>query len=382
MSQPAGFDDKSGKVCKLMKSLYGLKQASRCWNQKFSSFLQKFNFTVCSADPCVFINNNGKTKIILAIYIDDGLVAASDDDQIVPLLNYLKQEFEIKIFDTKSYLGLEIDRLNDGGIFLHQCGYVNRILQRFNMVECNAVSTPADANQILYSNPDTTNKINFPYREAIGCLMYLTVATRPDICYAVNLASRFMENPADIHVNSVKRILKYLKGTPNYGIKFKSENNLKFCGFSDADYAGDLDSRRSTSGYVFQLGDSIISWCSERQKTVALSTTESEYIAATHAMKELVWLRHLLAELLPRRNIDPIFYMDNQSAIRLVKNPEFHKRTKHIDVKYHFIREKYEEKLFVLEYMPTENQIADIMTKSLAKQRFQCLREMMGIVSK
>lgn len=381
MSQPEGYDDNSGKVCKLLKSLYGLKQASRCWNKKFSTFLQKFNFNVCIADPCVYINNNNGNKIILAIYIDDGLVAANNEEQIIPLLEYLKKEFEIKVFDTKSYLGLEINRLGDGGFLLHQSGYAKRVLHRFKMLESNAVSTPADSNQVLCSNA-SSKKTHFPYREAIGCLMYLTVATRPDICYAVNLASRFMENPSEIHITSVKRILKYLKGTADYGITFKKQNNLKFIGFSDADYAGDVDTRRSTSGYVFQLGESVISWCSERQKTVALSTTESEYVAATHAIKELVWLRQLLNELLPMQLADPVFFMDNQSAIRLVKNPEFHKRTKHIDVKYHFIREKYEERLFILDYMPTENQVADVMTKSLAKQRFQRLREMMGVVLK
>lgn len=208
------------------------------------------------------------------------------------------------------------------------------------------------------------------------------MATRPDISFAVGYVSRHLENPAGAHVNAVKRILKYIKGTMNMGICFEGGGDLFFCGYSDADYAGDIETRRSTSGSVFMLGNGIISWCSERQKSVSLSTTESEYIAASNAVKELVWLNLLLSELLVDGLNVPIFYMDNQSAIRLVKNPEYHKRTKHIEVRYHFIRERFEEGMFELKYVPSNDQVADIMTKALPKDKHQHFRKLMGILPK
>lgn len=164
------------------------------------------------------------------------------------------------------------------------------------------------------------------------------------------------------------------------GIFYEGGGSLKFCGYSDEDYAGDTQTRRSTSGYVFILGTGIISWGSERQKSVALSTSESEYIAASNAIKELVWLKRLLTELTLNENITPKFYMDNQSAIRLIKNPEFHKRTKHIDVRYHFIREKFEAGDFELDYVSSDEQIADIFTKALSKFRHQYLCKLMGLI--
>lgn len=277
MLQPKGYDDGLGKVCRLQRSLYGLKQASRCWNQKFTGFLKNFKFKMCDSDPCVFVHHKGNDVIILAIYIDDGLVAASSERLIKPLLEYLQSEFEIKVFETKQFLGLEVEQRESGEILLHQHGYACRVLEKFRIIDCNSVATPSDQHQKLAS-VDYPKRESFPYREAIGSLMYLAVATRPDISFAVNYASRFMEKPAEVHVNAVKRILKYLKATADFGILFK---NIKiiFFGFSDADYAGDLDSRRSTLGYVFMLGDSAISWCSERQKSVALFTTESEYVS-------------------------------------------------------------------------------------------------------
>lgn len=379
MVQPKGYEDGTGRVCRLQKSLYGLKQSSRCWNLKFTSFLQEFNFTSCKADPCVFISQTNAGRIFLAIYIDDGLVVATDEKLIGPLLAHLRQEFEVKVFDTKQFLGLEINRNKDGAIFLHQSGYVRRVLEKFGMKECNPVSTPSDLHQKLEA-VKVAREVKFPYREVIGSLMYMSVATRPDISFSVNYASRYFDNPTAAHVQAVKRILKYLKRTADYGILFQPKYKLTLCGYSDADFAGDIDTRRSTSGYVFMLGESVISWCSERQKTVALSTTESEYVAAANAAKELVWLRQLLSELLPNMLEAPKFYLDNQSAIQLIKNPEYHKRTKHIDIKYHFIRELFVKNFFDLEFVSTKNQIADILTKSLPKPSFENFRELMNVV--
>lgn len=224
---------------------------------------------------------------------------------------------------------------------------------------------------VLYSN--------YPYRGAVGSLMYLSVGTRPDITHAVGIASRYLENPRIVHENAVKRIFKYLNGTINFGILYTGTDGMQLIGYSDADHAGDVDSRRSTSGYIFKLGNGLVSWNSERQKSVAISTMEAEYMSASEAVRELVWLKRLLGELLMEKLDVPQFFMDNESAIKLIKNPEFHKRSKHIEIRYHFVREKYEEDQFILNYTPSNEMIADIFTKALPKEKFNYLRSLTGI---
>lgn len=341
MKQPIGYSDGSGRVCKLSKSLYGLKQASRCWNKRFTNFIKDFGFTECQADPCVFVRRNKQSQTILAIYVDDGLIASNDDKEVQAIVAHLKREFEIKDFEAKCFLGFEIEHRTDGSIRIHQAAYAKRFIDRFHMTDCKTISTPMDPNQNL-GDFKAEEKVDFPYREAVGSLMYLAVATRPDISFAVGCVSRYLENPALAHVNAVKRILRYIKATLNFGIVYEAKIDLPIIGYSDADYAGDTETRRSTSGYVFLFGSSAVSWGSVRQKSVSLSTTESEYIAASDAVKELVWLERLIAQITSKKRIKSLFRMDNQSAVRLIKNPEFHKRTKHVDVRYHFIREKFE----------------------------------------
>lgn len=381
MKQPTGFDDNSGRVCKLQKSLYGLKQASRCWNQKFKSFIEHFGFNACESDPCVFASHSNGNTLILAIYVDDGFVVGTDKESIEKVIEGLQREFEIRVMDVNCFLGFEMDKRDDGSIFMHQTAYANKILQKFRMDDCVPVCIPSDPNQVL-NRFDNSGVSNFPYRHLVGSLMYLAIATRPDISYAIGNVSRYMENPTVAHEKALKRILKYIAGTKSHGIVFKHNGNHQLCGFSDADYAGDVDSRKSTSGYVFLFNDSIISWRSSLQKCVSISTTESEYVSASEAVKEIVWLKRLYEELLPNQRDEASFYMDNMSAIRLVKNPEFHKRTKHIDVRYHFIREKFNDGLFKLEHVSTDEMIADILTKALPKIRFEYLRTLMGITPK
>lgn len=383
MKQPVGFSDSSQRVCRLNRSLYGLKQASRCWNQKFTNFLKSFNLMASKADSCVFVGNMSGRKIVLAIYIDDGLIAATNENDIECLLCYLKTHFQFKSGVLQSYLGLEISQMSDGSIFVNQAGYARRILEKFKMSECNAVSTPSDPHHSMaeIGEPSSNEVKAFPYREAVGSLMYLATATRPDIAFAVNNASRHLQDPRSCHWTAVKRIFKYVKGTISFGIIFKSKLPISLSIFSDADYAGDLDTRRSTTGYVLLVGSGPISWCSQRQPTVALSTTESEYIAASQTVKELIWVNLLLHELVPKKRDTPQLFIDNQSAIKLIKNPEFHKRTKHIDIKYHFIREQFEKHVFEPCYVHTNDQVADILTKPLAKASFARLRIMMGVKS-
>lgn len=381
MKQPIGFGDGTDRVCKLIKSLYGLKQAPRCWNAKFKKFIMNFNFEESQADSCV-LRKVQSDIIFLAIFVDDGLIISKSESSIEPVVKYLKRHFEIKAFDAKYFLGIEINRLRNGAIHLSQAAYTKKVLNKFGFGDSNAVSTPVNYQQVLEGDNDS-NGVNFPYRQVVGSLIYLAIGTRPDISFAVGYVSRFMERPAKIHVTAVKRILKYLKGSSEYGILFPSENanNFKFFIYSDADYAGCVETRRSTSGYCLLLGQSIVSWCSERQCSVSTSTAESEYIAASHASRELVWLKRLLDELDETlKKEKPSLFVDNESAIKLIKNPVHHKRTKHIEVAYHFVREKYFENVFNVKSVSSENQLADILTKPLPKARFENLRFKLNVV--
>ncbi|KAL7125651.1 hypothetical protein ABFS83_14G131000 [Erythranthe nasuta] len=258
----------------------------------------------------------------------------------------------------KHFLGLEIEYSQEG-IFLHQQKYSRELLQKFGMVNSKPISTPMEPNAKI--------------------LIYLTI-TRPDISYAVGVMSRYMQNPKKPHLEVVPRIMRYVKTTLGHGILYKKGGDCKLFGYCDADYAGDHDTRRSTTGYVFILGSGAISWCSKRQPTVSLSTTEAEYRAAAMAAQESTWLIYLLNEL-----HQPLDYMvsllcDNQSAIRLAENPVFHARTKHVAVQYNFIREKVLQEEIKLEYIETKNQVADLFTKGLNSNQLTSLCHQLGLM--
>lgn len=220
------------------------------------------------------------------------------------------------------------------------------------------------------------------YKEAIGSLIFLSMVTRPDISYSVGVLSRYAENPTKAHWNGVKRIIKYIKGTLNHGLIFgrcRKENGINILAFSDADFAGDSETRRSTSGCLIKLGSDLITWSSRKQPTVALSTTESEFIAACNAAQEIIWLNRLIKDLIGKDLCDSTLFIDNQSTIKIIKNPQFHCRTKHIDIKYNFVREKFNAGLYKLKYVCSAEQEADIFTKGLSKQTFEKFKNVIGI---
>ncbi|UYV79065.1 hypothetical protein LAZ67_17000981, partial [Cordylochernes scorpioides] len=368
MQIPEGIEvENKNLVCKLKKSLYGLKQSPRIWNEKFTYFLKQFQLTQSQADPCVFYQTKTDAKIFIALYVDDGIMMSTSNNLLKELAQYLSSHFEVTISTQNQFVGLEIDKDKEKGlIFLSQTSYIKRILDKFNMTSCNSSGTPVDPNMKLTRENinDTHDMHNVPYAEAIGCLMFLAVCSRPDIAFAVNKLSRFMAAPVLTHWNALKRIFKYLKGTLDSGILYKRKDVIKLIGYSNADFAGDIDTRRSTSGYIFLLAGGPVTWTSQRQSVVALSTTEAEYIAASMASREAVWLKLLIKELTPNDNPVPLM-IDNQSAIRLILNPEFHKRTKHVYVKFHFIREQHKMKIIKIFNCPTEEQLADLLTKAL-----------------
>lgn len=368
-------------ICRLNKSLYGLKQAPRCWNREFSSFLKQFKLRETSADKCIFTGRIGDNIVYLALFVDDGLIAAENNEVIETVLEHLKRAFKITVGDASSFVGMQIERDRARkSIFVHQSSYARKILKRFGMVDAKSMSVPCNPNSTLQPPPEEEEIEDIPYREAVGSLMFLSIVSRSDISYAINLVSKFLNRHGKEHWRTVKRIISYVAGTIEYGIEYKSGgSNLILQGYSDADFAGDVETRRSTTGYMFELAGGPVIWASQRQKLVTLSTTETEYVAASITSREAVWLRKLLSEIECPCEKTTTIHVDNQSAIRLVKNPEFHKRTKHIDVRYHFVREKVHAGELSIEYLQTEEQRADIFTKALPRNRFCKLREDTGI---
>ncbi|OIT02422.1 retrovirus-related pol polyprotein from transposon tnt 1-94 [Nicotiana attenuata] len=291
------------------------------------------------------------------------------------------REFEmIDVGLMSYYLGLEVKQMEDG-IFISQECYTKEILKKFNMLDCNPVNTPMESGTKL-SKFDEGEKVNPTFfKSLVGSLRYLT-CTRPDILFAVGVVSRFMEAPTSTHQKVTRRILRYLKGTIDFGLFYSSSSDFSLMGFCDSDYAGDIDDRKSTTGFVFFLGDSVISWSSKKQSIVTLSTCEAEYITATSCTCHAIWLRGLLKELnLPQIEATEIC-IDNKSAQALAKNPVYHDRSKHIDSRYHFIRECIAKKEVELKYMKSHDQAADIFTKLLKFDDFQRLRSRLGMKKK
>ncbi|KAL2237106.1 UNVERIFIED_CONTAM: Retrovirus-related Pol polyprotein from transposon TNT 1-94 [Sesamum indicum] len=349
MTQPFGFSDKSkpDHVCLLKKSLYGLKQSPRQWNKKFDVFMISLNFTRSNHDHCLYFKYVNDAPIFLVLYVDDMLIASPRLELIHVLQKDLCNAFEMKdLGNAKQILGMNISRnRNSYTIFLNQKSYLLTVLKKFSMENAKPTAVPLAAHfqlskdQCPKPESDTRKMDKIPYSNVIGSIMYLMVCTRPDVAYAISCLSRYMSNPGSPHWEALKWLLRYLRGSVNIGIKFsRHAANAKLVGFVDSNYANDRDSRKSTTSYMFTFCGSCISWKSQLQHIVALSTTEAEYIATTEAFKEALWLSGLLTEIGFLKE-KPLILSDSQSSIQLCKNPVFHDRTKHIDVRYHFIRD-------------------------------------------
>jgi transposase InsO family protein len=389
MEQPEGYHrGEDTTVCRLNKSLYGLKQASRAWNQKIDKALKNLGFQRAQADFCIYTHGHSESEdwTIIALYVDDLILAGKSLEFLHDIKSKLKSLFQMQdLGELKYCLGLEV-HYSKGQMHIRQESYITKMLEHFKMEEAKPLATPQDPSVNLSKSQEPqeeeTKEImrRTPYRNAVGALVYAATGTRPDIANAVGNVSKFLENPGEMHWKAVKRILRYLKGTASFGLLYtKGSTNLH--GWSDADYAGDLDTRRSTTGYVFQLGKNTITWNSKRQQTVALSTTEAEYMALCHTSKEAIWILKLLKDLGTQTN-GATLHEDNQGCLALAKNPVNHPRTKHIDVQYHFVREGIDRGAFSIEYCQTEDMLADVLTKGITKQRFEKLRRSLQVIKK
>lgn len=382
MEQPYGYK-KDDRVCKLKKSLYGLKQASRQWNRRIVEFLLFFGFRQASADTCVFIYNTGSETMYLLLYVDDGLICGNNNNHIKELLDKLHTEFEITYKDAEYFVGMQMKLdTKQQKLIIHQNIYALNILERFNHSDCFAVSTPAEVGKHFSKADDNNPKPKFPYREAIGSLMYLMVCTRPDIAYIVGVLSRYLENPSEMHWQGVKRVLKYIKGTTQYGISFSlNSGQTNITMFCDADWGNDVDTRRSISGYIAFINSGPVSWSSRRQTVTATSTTEAEFVAICASTKSVVWLRKLILEVdFKQINATPL-NCDNQKAVELVKNPEASKRTKHVDIQYFYSCDMQANGEINIQYVESGKQLADLLTKPLSKDKFEKLIKQYGLAS-
>lgn len=389
MHQPEGFvvQGKEGSVCRLKKSLYGLKQAPRQWYKKFDSFMCSVGYIRCQADHCCYVRHFDNSYIILLLYVDDMLIAGASIDEINNLKKQMSEHFAMKdLGAAKQILGMRIvrDRVR-GTLRLSQAEYVKKILSRFNMDKAKPVGTPLGSHfrlskdQSPKSEEERDYMSKVPYASAIGSLMYAMVCTRPDIAHAVGVVSRYMSNPGKQHWEAVKWILRYLKGSSETCLCFSGES-LEVKGYVDADLAGDTDSRKSTTGFVYTLGGTAVSWGSNLQKTVSLSTTEAEYIAISEAAKEMIWIQGFLEEL-GKKNQKGTLYSDSQSAIFLAKNPAFHSRTKHIQIRYHFIRSLLDDGQLLLEKICGSKNPADMLTKGVTLEKLKLCATSVGLLA-
>ena len=295
VNQPTGFIEpgKADWVCHLMKSLYGTKQAARQWYKKVKGTMTKNGFTECQSDKCVYIRITKMEFSIVALYVDDVFIASRTMDGVKSILEFLKRDYSIKeMGDLHYYLGIKIERNRaNKQMFLSQKSYVGQVVSKFGLSDCKPCHTPADVEPLVKS--DGMSTVKYPYREAVGSMMYLMLCTRPDIANAVGCVAKYCDSYDSTHWIAVKRILRYLKTTINHCLVFTGNERSKLICYADASWANDLDTRRSTIGYLFKLNENLVSWKSQRQPTVALSSTEAEYMSLAAATQEAIWLNVL-----------------------------------------------------------------------------------------
>ena len=377
MEQPEGYvvPGQEHLVCKLNKSLYGLKQAGRTWHLKIDIALKRQQFAALDADQCVYIKREDTCITIIALYVDDLLIACSQLASLTELKKQLTAQFDMEDLGEASFiLGVDIRRdRTHRTISIGQSAYITSLLERHGMSDCKAVSTPMEhglkaATAKTPENYKATDNDIRDYQAIIGGVMFAMICTRPDIAFAVTTLAQFASNPTPTHAQALKRLLRYLRGTIDRRITYAASGAIdsqpKLVGYCDADWGGGPGCR-SVTGYVFILAGGAISWQSKKQKTVALSTVEAEYMATTQATKEAIWWRSFLKGLGHDMSHPTILHSDSQGSIALAHNPEHHARTKHIDIQYHFIRQHVADKTIAVHFVGTEGMLADIFTKAL-----------------
>lgn len=383
VQQPKGYVVKGAedKVYKLHKALYGLKQAPRAWFSRIEEYFIKEGLMKSQNEETLFFKTNKIGNILLvSIYVDDLIYTGDDESMMKDFKESMQKEFDMSDLGKMRYfLGIEVLQ-TPLGIHISQGKYVFEVLQRFGMENCNAVCNPMVPGNKLDMDIDGERVDETYYKQIIGSLMYITT-TRPDLQFSVSLLSRYMSRPTLMHLQAAKRVLRYLCGTMDFGIWYKRGGDGEMLIYTDSDFAGDIDSRKSTSGYVFLIDNAAVAWSSKKQPIVTLSTTEAEYVAASSCACQAIWFNRILEELKYDVEGSTIILCDNTSTIKLSKNPVFHGRCKHIGVRFHFLRDLVNEGTLRLEHCGSQEQVADILTKPLKRETFENLRHKLGVGS-
>ena len=383
MKQPQGYEEGGASmVCHLQKSLYGLRQAPRAWHTRLKSELESMGFSASEADPGLYTADLKDGRVYILVYVDDILIVAKSIDAVNHIKVRLSGIFDVRdLGEANQFLGIKISRSRPSqSLQINQQRMITQLVEKYGLKEAKTKSVPMspDIRLVAATEDNVLDKEVFQYSELVGSLLYLSVCTRPDITYAVGALARHMSKPTMEHWTAAKAVLRYLAGTTNLGIVF-TRTAEAVEGYCDADYAGDVNTRRSTTGFVFILNGGAISWSSKLQPTVAVSTAEAEYMAAAQSVKEALWLRTLLKEFELNTGTLKI-NSDNQGALKLMKHPMSSAKSKHIDVIHHFARERIQRKEVNFEYCSTDLMVADCMTKALPKGKFEFCCKSMGVV--
>lgn len=368
----------SKMVCKLHKSIYGLRQASRQWYSKFSNALLLAGFSQSQSDNTLFTKGSGSSFVALLVYVDDIIIAGPSSSHIQDLKDFVSHHFKLKnLGSLKFFLGLEIAQ-SQTGICLSQRHYSLKLLEDVGLLASKPVHTPMEPRLRLSSSEGELLTDVSQYRRLIGRLLYLTLS-RPDIVFAVHKLSQFVSKPRIPHLQAVHHLLRYIKSAPGQGVFFPANTSLHIRAFSDADWASCVDTRKSVTGYCVFLGDALVSWKAKKQATVSRSSTEAEYRALATTTSEVLWIQQLLRDFQMSSSSPATIFCDNQSAIHIAHNPIFHERTKHIEIDCHFVRNKVTDGSIKLLPVRSNLQLADIFTKPLPSTILSTLLSKMSV---
>ena len=391
MQQPEGFTNRygTGFVLKLNRALYGLKQAGHQWHKKLDSVMSAMEFKLVRCDNSIWVYKRDQSHIIVPVYVDDMTVVCKSPAEYTSIVSELKQHFKLKeLGPSSSLLAVAIGRDRSKRLLtLSQQQFIEDVLERFGMSDCHPVTTPLDPGarlskeQAPRDDAERKQMQTRPYAALVGALMYLAVATRPDIAHAVGVLARFSSDPGPAHWTALKHLCRYLQGTKSLKLCYEPDPQQQemFTAYADADFGGEVDGRRSTSGMVVKMGTGAISWASKLQPIVTLSTTEAEYVSITAAGQEILWLRNLLSELGFEPKGASTLHLYNQSALAVTRNPEHHGRMKHLDLRYYWLRDAVKAGLIDVRYISTKDMPADIMTKALSRGVVEEMRKMLGL---
>lgn len=382
MKQPPGYvvNGMESKVCRLKKSLYGLKQAARSWNQRLNEVLVENGFQRCEADPCLYRKQIDGRWCYVLVYVDDLIVASEDERIITELERSLESNFEVSsLGDVRFYLGIEVNRDQTGDFHINQRKYIEEVVNSVGLQDAKVSAIPLDVGYGKTEEEDDLLPNNQQYQKVVGQLLYIAVNSRPDIAAAISIMSRKVSCPTQQDWNELKRIVRYLKGTKDLKLTLSSSSDRSgLTGYADADWAECRDDRKSNSGYVFKFCGGTISWACRKQTCVSLSTAEAEFVSLSEASQEAVWLQRLLEDLGEKAEAVTIFE-DNQSCLKMLDSEKFSNRTKHISTKFHYAKDLKTNGTIKYVYCPTESMAADLLTKPVPRVRLEVLRKACGL---